>query len=95
MRCNYELGEYDEASRYAEKVIIMEKIQDDVLHEAHLIIAKSALAQDKEGLALAAFNKVAGVSQTAVGAEAEYNIAAIQYSQGNYDVCEKTIHEHY
>lgn len=91
MRCNYELGEYDEASRYAEKVTTMEKIADDVLNEAHLIIAKSALAQDKEGLALAAFNKVAGSSQTAVGAEAEYNVAAIQYRQGNYDVCEKTI----
>ncbi|MCG3166718.1 MAG: Lipopolysaccharide assembly protein B [Bacteroidia bacterium] len=91
MRCNYELGEYDEAARYAEKVTGMEKISDDILNEAHLIIAKSALAQEKEGLALAAFNKVANASQTAVGAEAEYNVAAIHYRQGNYDVCEKTI----
>jgi TolA-binding protein len=91
MRCNFELGEYDDASRYAEKVTTMEKIDDDVMNEAHLIIAKSALAQDKEGLALAAFNKVAGLSQTAVGAEAEYNVAEIQYRQGNYDVSVKTI----
>jgi len=91
MRCNFELAEYEEAIHYAEKVISMEKIAEEVVNEAHLIIAKSAAAQGKEGLALAEFDKVAGLSQTATGAEAQYNVAAIQHKQGNNEVCEKTI----
>lgn len=91
MRCNYELGEYDEAITYAEKVTGMEKIADEVLHEAHLLIAKSAYEQNKVGLALPEFQKAANLSQTAIGAEAEYNVAEIQFKQGAYDASEKTI----
>lgn len=91
MRCNYELKQYDEASLYAERITTMEKIPEEVVHEAHLIIAKCALVQGKEGLAMAQFNKVSGLSQSVTGAEAHYNVAAIQFSQGNYDVCEKTL----
>lgn len=93
MRTNYLLNKFDEAIEYAQKLLGAEKVSQDVIAEAHLTIAKSAMAQNKYGLALPEFTEVEKTMSNVMAAEAKFNIAQIQYMQGNYDECQKLIFE--
>lgn len=93
MRTSFALDKHDQAIEYAQKLLSMEKIATEVEAEAHLTIAKSALAQDKIGLALPEFVATEKLMKNAIGAEAKFNIALIQHMQGNYDECQKHIFE--
>ncbi len=93
MRTNYLLNKFDEAIEYSQKLLGAEKVSQDVVAEAHLTIAKSAMAQNKLGLALPEFTEVEKTMSNAMAAEAKFNIAHIQYMQGNYEECQKLIFE--
>lgn len=93
MRTNFLLNKYDEATDYAQRLLSMEKLTPAMEAEAHLTIAKSALAQDKIGLALPEFVETEKLMKNVIGAEAKFNIALIQYKQGNYEECQKHIFE--
>lgn len=93
MRTNMLLNSFDEATEYAQKLLGAEKVTQDIIAEAHLTIAKSALAQNKIGLALPEFVEVEKSIGNAMAAEAKFNIAYIQYMQGNYEECQKHVFE--
>lgn len=93
MRTNYLLNKFDEAIEYSQKLLGAEKVSQDVVAEAHLTIAKSALAQNKYGLALPEFIEVEKTMTNVMAAEAKFNIAHIQYMQENYEECQKHIFE--
>ncbi|MEI6124578.1 MAG: tetratricopeptide repeat protein [Bacteroidota bacterium] len=90
MRCNYQLALYKTAIESATKLLSTEKLSEELSTEAHLTIAKSALAQDSISLAIAEFLAITKISKNEMAAEAKYSVAEIQYNQGNYEESEKT-----
>lgn len=87
MRLNYELKNTKETIKYCE-LIINKDIDDALLiTEAHLLYAKTALAQDDYNLALTEFATASG-STNKFGAEAKFNVANILYLRSEYDNCE-------
>ncbi len=90
MRCNFQLALYKTTIESANKLLSTEKLPEELNCEAHLTMAKSALAQDSISLALAEFLTVTKNTKNEMGAEAKYNIAEIQYKTENYEESQKT-----
>jgi tetratricopeptide (TPR) repeat protein len=93
MRCDYRLNKYDEAVEYANKVLAIEKISNDIIYEAHYIIAKSMYAQQKFDDALAEFRVVANSTKNELGAESQYYIALVYHTKGDFKIAEKSIYD--
>jgi len=93
MRCNYELKKYDQAIAYANKVLVLEKVSNEIINEANITIAQSYLGQQKYDEALAAFKITSASAKNETGAEAAYNVANIYYLKKEYKLCEKTVFE--
>ncbi len=91
MRCYFQLKNYADAIDYANKVIAIDKVSNEITYEAHFVIAQSLMATDKMDDALAEFRSVANSTKNEYGAESSYYIANIQYLKGNYKQSEKTI----
>jgi TolA-binding protein len=93
MRCNYLMTRYPESVKSARLLLTTEKIPEELVQEAHITIARSALAMDSIALAQTEFEITAKLSKTELGAEAKYNLADIQYKLGNYKEAEKAVFE--
>jgi len=91
MRCNYQLKNYTDAIDYSAKVLTLEKVSTELSSEAHYTIAQSHLAVQKYEDAMAEFQAVANISKNEMGAEAQYNIANINYIKANYKQSQKSI----
>lgn len=91
MRCSYQLKNYTEATGYANIVLSLEKLSNELVHESHFIIAQSFLATQKYDDAMAEFRALANTAKSEMGAEAMYQIAYIHYLKKNYKETEKTI----
>lgn len=91
MRCQYHLKQYRNAIATAN--IILQDSKNDVLQteEARLTIARSAMAMDSMSLAKTQYNILAKTSKTEAASEALYQLAYIEYLQGDYDKTEKQI----
>lgn len=84
MRCNYKLKNYEAAIILANKVITTDKVPSEIVNEAHLIIARSAMELKNNELAFTEFQSVKNLSKGEAKSEAEYMIANIQYLKGEY-----------
>jgi tetratricopeptide (TPR) repeat protein len=93
MRCNFKLAQYDPAKIAAKKVIAMEKASNEIIQEAHLLIAKSFAAVGNDSLAMDEFKATVKLAKNELGAEAKYNIALLYYKKGDYANSESTIDE--
>jgi len=91
MRCHYYLGQYEEAARFADVVILDDKTPENILKEAHFFKAKTILSQGNDAEALIEFTWVDKESSGKMGAESKFNIARIQYKQAKYDASETSI----
>jgi tetratricopeptide (TPR) repeat protein len=91
MRCYFQLKNYADAIDYANKVISIDKVSNEITYEAHFTIAQSLMATDKIDDALAEYRSVANSTKNEYGAESSYYIANIQYLKGNYKQSEKII----
>lgn len=91
MRCSYQLKNYADAIGYSNIVLSLEKLSNEVRHEAHYIIAQSFLATQKYDDAMAEFRALANTAKSEIGAEALYQVAYIQFLKNNYKDTEKTI----
>lgn len=91
MRCNYQLKNYEEAVLYSKHVLVLEKISNELINEAHFTAAQSMLASLKYDEAIAEFRIVANESKNELGAEAYYSIALIQNLKSDFKQSEKTI----
>jgi tetratricopeptide (TPR) repeat protein len=91
MRCNYQLKNYADAVSYSNKVISFDKLSNELLNEAHYIIAQAHLANQKYDDALAEFQVVVNTSKNELASEAHYQMAYIQYVKTNFKQSEKTI----
>ncbi len=91
MRCNYQLKNYDDAIVYSNKVLGLDKVSNELIHESHFTIAQSLLAQKKYDDAIAEFRAVANSAKNEMGAEASYNIALIYNLKLDYKQSEKAV----
>ncbi len=93
MRSNFLLNEYIQAIAASRKLLSTPKVTNDLLQEAHLTIAKSALTMDSTEVAKKEFSLVAKIASNEMAAESRYNLALIQFKLGNFDESEKTVFE--
>ena len=84
MRCNYLLKNFDAAITVSTKVLTTEKVSAEVMNEAHMTIARSAMELKKTELAYQEFQAVVNLSKGEMKVEAQYNIAYLQYLKGEY-----------
>jgi len=92
MRSYFNNSDFDFAIKASEKLLITEKISPDNSNEAHYIIAKSALGLNNIPLAQKEFEIVAKQTKSEIGIESRYNLALIQFQNGNYKETEKMIY---
>jgi TolA-binding protein len=93
MRCNEKLGDSQEAFNYAQKVLNIDKLPDNIKNEAELIIAKSYIKSNRISDAQTILEAICKRSKSAIGAEAKYILASIQYNLKNHKEAEKIIFE--
>ncbi len=91
MRSYYNNNDYNFAIKAAETLLLTEKITPDNNNEAHYIIAKSALGLNNITLAQQEFEIVSKLTKSEIGIESKYNLALIQFQNGNYKETEKMI----
>lgn len=93
MRCNFALTKFDDAIAVANKIITLPKLSNELLVEAHITIARSAVQKVDYETATKEFQLVLGLTQNEKAAEAKYSIAEIQYLKGQFKESQKTIFE--
>ncbi len=94
MRCYWKAGKYSNAIKAANILIATEKVSNEALAEAHITIARSALAIDSIPLAQTEFEFTFKQSPASeYGAESKYNIAYIYFKLKDYKQSEKTVFE--
>jgi TolA-binding protein len=91
MRCNHLLKIDEDAIAYATKVLAIENVSTELINEAHYTIAQSYLIQQKYDDAMAEFRVLASSAKSALGAEANYQIANIYYLKNDYKSSEKAV----
>lgn len=85
MRCNYALGNKDEAKKNAIDILPVENISKEFVIEANLTLGKIQLEDNNYTTALYHLSYVSQESQNVVGAEAQYLKADVFYRKESYD----------
>lgn len=93
MRCAVKLNMHFETIAASRKVIATPKISPQTEAEAHISIAKAAMAIDSTALAQLEFGWLVKNSKSEFAAAAQYNLALIQYRLGDSKKAEILIHE--
>ena len=93
MRCYDLTKNYQKAIDAAQKLLAQEKIDENLLQEAHLIIGRAQAALKNTSYAQAEFLAVTRMEDNEMKAEAKFNLAQIQYDMGNFKDSEKIIFE--
>lgn len=91
--CHYHLGNYPEAIQVSERLLAMNKLNNEQLLNAHYITAKSALAIDNLEVATREFETTNELSDGEKGAEAKYMLTSIQFKLKNYQKAEEMVFE--
>lgn len=91
MQCNYALKKYGQAIQSAQRLLTFEKLPENTVSEAHLVIGRSAYALSNLELARKEFEETVKISKNVMAAEAKYMLAQIQFDTNKPDDCEKTI----
>ncbi len=91
MRCHFQTGKYNEATRYATDILKDGKLSDELYREAHYIIGKSAYIENKLDMALDEFLLIARNCKSKEEAEAKYYIIDIYFKQNKFDLAEKEV----
>lgn len=85
MRCNYALGNKDEAKKNAIDILPVENISKDYVIEANLTLGKIQMEDNNYTTALYHLSYVSRESQNILGAEAQYLKAEVFYRKAAYD----------
>jgi TolA-binding protein len=93
MRCYAKLGEHGKAYQVSARIIREKQHPEEIITEAYLILARSAMAMDSMSAAQTYFGNVLKRTRNELAAEAKYNLALIQFEMENYTVAEKEIFE--
>lgn len=90
MICYYEIGDLEQVAKYAELIKDYYRSSDENIATAYLYNARAMLALGDKTAALKELNFAALKSETAVSAEALYQLGQIQYENKQYDKAQKT-----
>lgn len=93
MRCNYQLKNYEDVLLYANKVLTLENVSQELNNESHYYIGQALLALQKHDEAFAEFKALSNNAKNELGAEASYNVAYIYYLKNDYKQAQKTIYD--
>lgn len=93
MECYYLLNKYDSTIITANKLLSLEKTDDNTKEKATYLLAKALLNNSNSGQAIEEFKKLTNAKNTEYASEAQYTLAEIQYNSGNLDASEKIILE--
>jgi len=91
MKAYYQIGEYNNAITYAEKVLANSKSSSRMKNDAQLILARASLQTGDEKKAKEYYEKLARISSGKLAAESLYYVAYFQNKEGKYDASNKTI----
>jgi len=83
--CYYEIGDTEQVLKYAELIKAYDRSSEEDIAKAHLYTGYVLLQQGNSSGATKEMTLAMLKSQTVVGAEAQYNVARLQYEDGNYD----------
>lgn len=93
LRTHYHMENYKKAIRAAEKLLMDYDIPEKTKTEAHLIVGRSAVVLNDMNLAKGEFQTIMNASNKAFAAEANYNLAKIDFLNGEYEQAENRIFE--
>jgi tetratricopeptide (TPR) repeat protein len=82
-RASFNTGNYTAAGQYADTLLSMPEVSDNLAAEARFYKARSLQVQQNDAAALALYQQVTGVKDAAMAAESRYRIAEIYFKQGN------------
>lgn len=91
MKANYELSNYKAAVTYAEKVLANDKVDNRIKSDAHVIIARSAIATNNEDKAKEAYAEVQKIATGKLAAEALYYDAYFKNKENDYEGSNKVV----
>ena len=91
MRSAWGLKDYENAPIAANKVLTSDNVSPEILNEAHLTIARSAMQKQNYDLAYNEYALTQAGSKNENAAEAAYFLAQIQYLRKDYKEAEKSI----
>lgn len=91
MRCYYQQKDLVNASDYARKIVLLDKISREVYDEAHYTIAQALFAEQKYDDAFAEYKALANSSKNEYGAESSYMVANLLFMKNEYKQSEKAI----
>ena len=91
MQCNYALKRYGLAIQSAQKLLVVDKLTENLAIEAHMTIARSAYALTNTDLARREYEETVKLSKNEMAAEAKYMLAQLEFENASYDKCEKSI----
>ena len=83
--CYYELGDTEQVRKYAELIKSYSRSSDEDIAKAHLYTGYAMLNDGNSTGATKELSLAVLKSNTAVGAEAQYNLGLLQYRAGEYD----------
>src|SRR5690606_15206064 len=90
MRLSNKLGNAEEATSYASKVLTSEKVTENQKQEARIIISRRLVADGKFDLAMEELNRIRKLNSE-IGAEARYLAALVHHKKGEYKKAEKAV----
>jgi TolA-binding protein len=90
MRCAYKQQQYDKAIANADK-LIGSSADKDLQNEAHLIKGLSAMAKEDLSTAKSELTIVSKRTNSEMTAEANYNLAMIEFKMSNYKECKEQV----
>jgi TolA-binding protein len=91
MRSAWALKDYENAPIAANKVLTSDNVSADILTEAHLTIARSAMQKQNYDLAYNEYSLTLAGSKNENAAEGAFYLAQIQYIRKEYKEAEKSI----
>jgi len=91
MQCNFALKRYGLAIQSAQKLLTLDKLTQNLTTEAHITIARSGYELGNKELARKEYDETLKLSKNELGAEAKYMLAQLEFENGKYDDCEKSI----
>lgn len=93
MHAAFKLQEYNNAIESARRVLITDKVQEEEIREARMVMGKSYLAQNLQDAAIVQFRILALDIKNREGAESKFRVAEILNGQASLVDAEEVINE--
>ncbi len=93
MRCSFLMENYHSTIEAVKKVLVSDKVSEEIAREAYFKMGKSYYAQDDPENAGVNFRRLSKEVKSLEGAEAKYRVAEIYFRQNQFDLAEKEIFE--